>query len=112
MKRRLCVTLLNFTGVNKAIVCRTLLAYRGTYGGILAMNKLGGEATVPELIECCRSDTDLQEEFGGKLCMHLTKVSNSIVELPMWERSVIYSMPLVFRTSDVKRNDRKVYVVR
>lgn len=85
---------------------------RGIVRGMMlkAMEKLGGEATAREVIACCRSDADLQQEFGSRLSGHTTKTSHSsFVEAPTWEKSIINNMCNVFRATATKRNKQKVY---
>merc|ERR1711879_1126695 len=77
-----------------------------------AMDLMGGEATVPELVSCCRTNAELQKRFGAQLSTHVTKVSGALASMPMWERCIHTNMKNVFDCASRKRDGRKVYKSR
>ncbi|CAE8631405.1 unnamed protein product [Polarella glacialis] len=76
---------------------------------IEAMARLGGQATIPELISFCRADAVIQASYGEKLSEHLTKISGAMQLMPLWERSLSTNMSGVFQATGRKREGRKVY---
>jgi len=77
-----------------------------------AMQKLGGKATIPEVIEFCKSDAAIQLKYGQHLSHQPCKISGSTKELPGWVRSVSTNMCGFCKTTGEKRAGRKVYALK
>jgi len=77
-----------------------------------ALQKLGGKATIPEVVEFCKSDAAIQLKYGQRLSHQPCKISGSTKELPGWVRSISTNMGGFCNTTGEKRAGRKVYTLK
>eukprot|EP00746_Dinoflagellata_sp_MGD_P041088 gnl/MRDRNA2_/MRDRNA2_19927_c0_seq1.p1 gnl/MRDRNA2_/MRDRNA2_19927_c0~~gnl/MRDRNA2_/MRDRNA2_19927_c0_seq1.p1 ORF type:complete len:457 (+),score=58.73 gnl/MRDRNA2_/MRDRNA2_19927_c0_seq1:46-1416(+) len=77
-----------------------------------AMEKLGGSGTMHELLECCRSDLDLQNRYEDQLIQRSTKLSGHTNEIPQWEASVRANMTHAFSQLLEKRGGHIVFTLK
>lgn len=77
-----------------------------------AMLKLGGTATVVDILECCRSDPAIIEEFHSKLNSHMSKVRGTKRELPVWEATLQTNIGKHFQKTGFRRNGYAVYALQ
>lgn len=74
-----------------------------------AMTHLGGKSTVPQILEHCRKDRRIQEEFSDRLNTSITKMSGTIREEPAWEAAIRRNMSSWCKATDAKANGHTVY---
>mmetsp|Transcript_9495 Transcript_9495/g.16918 ORF Transcript_9495/g.16918 Transcript_9495/m.16918 type:complete len:343 (+) Transcript_9495:3-1031(+) len=77
-----------------------------------ALQQLGGNATIPEIVEHCKNDIAIQLKYKPSLKNQPSKISGAMKELPLWVRSVSTNMAGFCRTTGEKRAGRKVYVLK
>ncbi|CAK0911604.1 unnamed protein product [Prorocentrum cordatum] len=69
----------------------------------VAMRQLGGQATCPEVIECCRSDPAVRQQFWEHLNHHVTKVRGTRKEIESWEATISTNAAKYFRATGLKK---------
>jgi hypothetical protein len=77
-----------------------------------AVQKLGGRAILPDILEVCRSDPEIQAEFGSRLNRHMAKMRGNKLATPLWEGTLQKNLSKHLQRTSFMRGGYAVWCLR